>query len=290
MANAEHTKTVGRGRYIWNQWRLDHPTEKPDLRAAYFREADLQEYNLSGADLRASMMLGASLRGADLRGADLSFADLRFVDFTGAQLEGARFQEAKGIDDSVLKATKGPSRMRRHLVKLAGVAALAALLYSLVAMGVISVDLESWKESAGETAGSWFGGDGEAEASEVDEPSGADAELEARLAAIEKRLLEIQFSTWRIEQVYMSQDSMHVRTDQETLSEEAYMPTLAATCGVLAGREDGWRPDEIQVLDQSETGGWVFRSPEKCADLIRTPPGVMRVAIAADTRALSADE
>ena len=53
--------------------------ERPDLREANLRGADLSEANLSEADLS-----GADLREADLRGAILSGADLRWADLRGA--------------------------------------------------------------------------------------------------------------------------------------------------------------------------------------------------------------
>lgn len=283
MASSEHLDVVKRGRYIWNQWRTDHPDARPDLRGAYLREADLRDYNFREADLRAVMMLGGDLRGADLEGADLSFADVRFVDFTGAKLAGARFHESKGVPAWVLSAARGPSLWKRHGAKAAVLAVLTVAAYGVYQSGLVGERLASWTAQAAEVVNSWSDED------EDQEPDAA-PELLQRIQEIEGRLTAIEFSNWRIEQVLLRSNDMLVRTDQENLTEAVYLPTLAAACGALAGREDGWTPDRIHVLNKLEQEGWTFESPASCGELIQTPPRVMRLAIAADTRNYSPAE
>ncbi len=276
MASAEHTEIIKRGKYTWNQWRLDHPTASPDLRSGYFREADLRGYNFAQADFRAAMMLGADLRDADLRGADFSYADVRFVDFHDARLEGARFEETKGVAGNVVKAARGPNRWRGHLAKLALAAGVCAVLYLAYQGGVLRGEIDAWTVELSETADGWM---------EPDQVDASEAELTGGpVREVEQRLIEIEFSSWSIKAVRIVHRSMLIRTDQQRLDEDAYAPTLAAACGVLAGREDGWTPEAIHVVDEAERAGWTFESPENCRQLIRTPPAVMRLAIAAETK------
>ena len=277
VANREHVEIVGRGRYIWNQWRADHPDVKPDLRGAYLREANLKDYNFSNTDLRTAMMLGADLKGANLEGADLSFADVRFVEFAGANLHNARFHEAKGVETWVLNAARGPAFWKRHLRKAAAAAAVAVVGYGLWSSGLFTAELRAWSAEATEWTAGW--GDSA--------DTGPDSETEAlrrRIEQIEKRLTQIEFSTWRIAQVRGDDSGLVVRTDQPQVSENVYLPTVAAACGVLAGQDDRWAPAEIHVLDKQERTGWTFESPDTCAELIQAPPKVMRLAIAAETK------
>lgn len=75
-----------------------------DLRGAYLREADLRgadlrisdlsNANLIGANLSNTNLRSANLRGADLRGADLRGADLSNSDLTGANLIRADLRDA----------------------------------------------------------------------------------------------------------------------------------------------------------------------------------------------------
>jgi uncharacterized protein YjbI with pentapeptide repeats len=83
-----------------------------DLRGAALQRANLGEARLDGAqlvgaDLSFTSLQGASLRGADLRGAKLEGTDLRRSDLSGVRLDpGAlsrsHWQQARGIDPSVL--------------------------------------------------------------------------------------------------------------------------------------------------------------------------------------------
>ena len=91
----------------WNQWRSQHPTQRPnlsgvDLRQLYLYEINLCGSNLSGANLSRACLIGANLSeanlaGADLRGAylglaDLSAANLSHANLTGAQIIGANLK------------------------------------------------------------------------------------------------------------------------------------------------------------------------------------------------------
>ena len=104
MANPKHLEILNQGVEVWNNWRSEHATVKPDLSHAGLNSADLRDANLMfavliGADLRNANAMGASFNRAELRfarfinsnlrGADLSIVDLREADLTGADLIGA---------------------------------------------------------------------------------------------------------------------------------------------------------------------------------------------------------
>ena len=66
MADKDHFELLMRDVNAWNQWRQEHPKEKPDLAFAVMRGADLMLANLSGAVLSEADLVLANLRGADL--------------------------------------------------------------------------------------------------------------------------------------------------------------------------------------------------------------------------------
>lgn len=81
MANPDHIAQLMKGVAAWNEWRLENPDTRPDLRVADLSEAVLK---LSWANLSK-----LDLRGADLSKLDLSGANLYAADFSGALLSGA---------------------------------------------------------------------------------------------------------------------------------------------------------------------------------------------------------
>lgn len=98
-----------RGVRVWNQWRIEHPTDKTDLQGANLRGvvlfradlkgasldgADLQGVNLQQANLQQASLQGVNFSGADLIGANLQRASLQGADLMGADLLGANLQEA----------------------------------------------------------------------------------------------------------------------------------------------------------------------------------------------------
>src|SRR5713101_6072795 len=120
MANQEQLDLLKQGREVWNTWRKQHPSLRPDLSEANLSDADLSfatqggailrevfdwgtdlsEANLSGADLSGANLSGANLRQANLRqanlsGASLSRAYLSYADLNGANLSGANLSDAE---------------------------------------------------------------------------------------------------------------------------------------------------------------------------------------------------
>ena len=90
MANDEHIALLQQGTAAWNEWRERNPDKRPELRAASFFEASLEQANLGDAHL-----FQANLIQARLGGAHLGRADLRGADLSGANLRGANLFEAK---------------------------------------------------------------------------------------------------------------------------------------------------------------------------------------------------
>ena len=73
MANQEEQLAIlKQGVEMWNQWRKEHPTIRPNL-----SNVDLSGANLSGADLEDLDLIVANLTGANLTDANLTDADLR---------------------------------------------------------------------------------------------------------------------------------------------------------------------------------------------------------------------
>jgi uncharacterized protein YjbI with pentapeptide repeats len=108
MANADHVTQINEGVRVWNAWRTENPSIRPDLRGLCFsstdsraellgmnlREVDLSRADLSRANLGASDLSGARLIMAKLGGSDLTEAHLSKADLSGADLGGAHLSDA----------------------------------------------------------------------------------------------------------------------------------------------------------------------------------------------------
>lgn len=88
MTNPEHVANLKEGVRVWNHWREQNP-QRPELRGA-----DLRKANLSNVNLRKANLSDANLRKADLSEANLGEADLRRSDLVEANLSGADLSEA----------------------------------------------------------------------------------------------------------------------------------------------------------------------------------------------------
>jgi uncharacterized protein YjbI with pentapeptide repeats len=109
MAQDEHLKLINEAIQkqdiaIWNKWRQENPTVRPDLSGVDLRRANLKKAALQGvifkdANLRGTDLTRADLSGADLKGTNLvrtnfSAANLSEADFSGANLSEANLSEA----------------------------------------------------------------------------------------------------------------------------------------------------------------------------------------------------
>lgn len=94
MAKKEHFELIKQGVTIWNKWRENNPSEKPDLYSVNLSFLDLSGANLFEANLWEAKLKKTILCGANLSGADLCFADLSGADLSYANLSGANLTEA----------------------------------------------------------------------------------------------------------------------------------------------------------------------------------------------------
>src|SRR5438128_2410990 len=77
MANQEQLNLLKQGTEVWNTWRKQHPSLRPDLSGADLSGASLSGANLVRANLSRANLTGAHLfYGTNLSGANLSGADL----------------------------------------------------------------------------------------------------------------------------------------------------------------------------------------------------------------------
>jgi uncharacterized protein YjbI with pentapeptide repeats len=90
VANPEHLKLLQQGVDVWNAWRLEKPTIRPDLSGATLSGVNLSEANLSWAYLNRANLSGANLQKACLVGAQLFSANLVEANLSHAGLGGAK--------------------------------------------------------------------------------------------------------------------------------------------------------------------------------------------------------
>ncbi len=95
MANAEHLKILNEGVEVWNRWRRENRSEKPDLTDTDLGNVDLRIINLVGANLHGSNLQGADLRHANMHNAILTMTNLRSTIMRNAVLSNARLGFAK---------------------------------------------------------------------------------------------------------------------------------------------------------------------------------------------------
>lgn len=119
MENDAHIKILEQGIETWNQWRLDYPDVKPNLKGALLRRANLSGANLTGVDLSEAHLEGANLAtvclikstlrraslcgvysregtlyGVTLRKANIATMNLGGMDITWTNLSGANLSKA----------------------------------------------------------------------------------------------------------------------------------------------------------------------------------------------------
>jgi uncharacterized protein YjbI with pentapeptide repeats len=94
MANPEHLQILKQGVEVWNTWREQNRSIRPDLADAPLARAELQGVNLveaelHGADLHSADFGEGNLRGANLTAADLAYSTLYRVNLARADLARA---------------------------------------------------------------------------------------------------------------------------------------------------------------------------------------------------------
>jgi uncharacterized protein YjbI with pentapeptide repeats len=89
MANPEHFSILIGDVQLWNRWREDNTTIRPDLVGASLSYADLRGTDLHNVDFGRANFRKADLVGVDLNGANLYKANLTRANFSGVNLSGA---------------------------------------------------------------------------------------------------------------------------------------------------------------------------------------------------------
>jgi Pentapeptide repeats (8 copies) len=100
VANPKHLELLQQGVDVWNAWRAEKPSIRPDLNGA-----NLNGANLNGAELVGANLGGAKLNGAKLHGAFLFGATLIGVNLIGADLRRANLVKAKLSGANLSRAT-----------------------------------------------------------------------------------------------------------------------------------------------------------------------------------------
>ncbi len=120
MANEEHLNILRQGVDVWNTWRRENTTERPDLQGANlaganlrgvnflgflgangaYQRTNLQNANLKGADLEDANLRTTNLQEANLQDTNLVHTDLRDANLQGTNLVGANLRGAnlRGAD------------------------------------------------------------------------------------------------------------------------------------------------------------------------------------------------
>ena len=113
MANEEHVKILKQGAEVWNKWRRENPSVRPDLIEANLSWANLIETNLRGADLSEAILSWAILRRADLSDANFSGTNLRGANLSRANLSRAMNLTQEQIDSAITdEDTKLPDYLK----------------------------------------------------------------------------------------------------------------------------------------------------------------------------------
>jgi uncharacterized protein YjbI with pentapeptide repeats len=94
MADEEHVALLKQGVDVWNMWRDENPSIRPDLSEANLFRANLGRGNFSMANLGWANFSRANLSGANLSGANLNVANLAWANLRGANLCGASLEGA----------------------------------------------------------------------------------------------------------------------------------------------------------------------------------------------------
>jgi uncharacterized protein YjbI with pentapeptide repeats len=104
MAQEQHLKMMSEAIQkhdiaVWNKWRQEHPSVRPDLSKTDFRRVDLKNADLQGvifddANLRGTDFSNANLRGAEFHRANLVLTHLGAANLTEADFSGANLCDA----------------------------------------------------------------------------------------------------------------------------------------------------------------------------------------------------
>jgi uncharacterized protein YjbI with pentapeptide repeats len=99
VADLEHVERLKQGVKVWNAWRRDNPTVRPDLTGT-----DLTGADVTGIDLTGAALMGAKLSRAKLSAVHLVNANLSEADMSNAQLDNADLSNVVLFDADLTNA------------------------------------------------------------------------------------------------------------------------------------------------------------------------------------------
>jgi hypothetical protein len=143
MANPEHLKILRQGITVWNQWRKNNPSIKPDL-----SEIDFQKRNFAKANFSHANCYQSDFREANLAGASFEYANLPETIFSRANLSRADFFSATFVAAALDEANFEKVRMGSVVfaeTNLSRVKGLDSVFHD----GPSSIDIESLYRSEG---------------------------------------------------------------------------------------------------------------------------------------------
>ncbi len=315
MANPQHLENIQQGAKAWNSWRQGQGHLRANLRGADLSQASLAEALLARANLRESRLRGADLRGAnlrnanlreadlreadlrganltrsDLRDADLREADLRGADLRGASLEGARLQGAdfrgallnkegtEYVQQKTQSATAAPAK-RPADAAAPGVqpqedaerAQRPARRFPKAALQVTLLLL-----ATGAALGLFF----------ALSPSG-ERMIRTTGHPADRAVLEAVAGHWEIVSVTTQDGVMTIHMELTQVGEAQYIPMLSSVCSAINQvPEASATLVRIRIVNQARSQGWVFESPQKCADIEQSSGMALHIAIAAGSHPL----
>ena len=102
VTDVAQLKKLRAGVTVWNDWRVEHPFTRINLRGADLTGMNLASINLEEADLSDAKLADANLEQARLVNADFSAANLEGTRLTGTDLTHACFRRAN-LDSADLR-------------------------------------------------------------------------------------------------------------------------------------------------------------------------------------------
>jgi uncharacterized protein YjbI with pentapeptide repeats len=94
MANEEHLAILRQGVEVWNKWREENPSIRPDITSAELSFSNLRAVNLAETDLTKAILFRSNLSDARLSRATMTGADLRKATLRGVSADAANLRAA----------------------------------------------------------------------------------------------------------------------------------------------------------------------------------------------------
>ena len=276
-----------------------------NLKGADLRKTTLENTNFSGADLRGVNLQQAQLRKADLSKANLNRANLRQADLQGANLAEASMVGAElgqaNLQGAILRE-KGPRRAEPGLgdrsqtppprrsstapaapakprkrtepgLAVHPVAKRQRLLFLVLGPSIVVIVIAGLtflrtpqlvqRQQVQKT---------------VEQPQAAS------ISEVEAALTETLTAGWELQSITAEDGIMSIRLNVETIPSDEYYAMMTAACQAIAPLGDTPTSlQEMKFLPARGQQGWVYTAPHNCRRIVRAPPDLARLQIAANT-------